>query len=249
MTNKFGHYLEEYYSCIRNIVIIYFMACILLAKDISSKDTEECAGIEILTYSEHADPRIGAYTLQYARLFETIGWLYVYHIRNQRYEFPGANVPSDNDDIFRWSDVFQPIGSCPPVKTTRESLGSSRVKITDLFFSGMGRFLNNNIVYQPNFRSALDRRKSEWKELLNITHSPYVAFHMRRTDKVGTESAYSSAVQYLSHMLVANGQIWPKRIFVMTDDPRAVDELKRFVPHGEVEVCSAAEITRAVKLV
>ena len=171
----------------------------------STNCDDACDGLEIIAPSEHQIPKIGVFSLQYARLFETIGWCYLLHIRNQRYEFPGANFlfeeDQNNNETFHWNNVFKPIGKCPAVKTVRTLLEFSGAEVNDFFISGMARFLVLNLVYQPSFRSEIDNRKKEWKNYLNISNSPYVAFHMRRTDKVGTEAAFSSAIQYLSHLL------------------------------------------------
>ena len=211
---------------------------------------DNCVGLEIFAPSEYSNPRTGSFSLQYGRLFQTIGWCYVLHTQNQRCELPGVNFPPDvqpnKNENFQWGNVFIPIGNCPATKTVQTLLEAKNRVINDKFIAGMARFVKNNLAFRPNFRSELDHRKKEWKEYLHLSNSSYTAFHMRRTDKVGTEAVFSSAIQYLSHLL-AKSQVWPKKIFVMTDDPRAVDEVRMFVPSGVVEVSSVANITRAFR--
>ena len=190
-----GH-LKSYWT--RNITLytvlgIFLYGCIIIGNNYFNGNNS-CIGREIFAPSEYPNPKIGAFSLQYGRLFQTIGWCYVLHTQNQRCELPGINFPPDlqpnKNENFQWGNVFKPIGNCPATKTVRTLLEAKNRVIDDKFIAGMARYVSYNIEFKPNFRFELNRRKEEWKETLHLSNSSYTAFHMRRTDKVGTEAHF-----------------------------------------------------------
>ena len=205
--------------------------------------------VEVLAPSLFSDPKLGEYSAQYARLNWMIMALFSISQKKISYDFPGANFQFENREIVFWTDVFKPMGTCAPTKTVNLMETSNEINLNNAAnFERVVDYLRKNILYQPDFNRELVARKMEWKNNFNISNDKeYVSFHMRRTDKVGTESVYCSAIQYLSYMLSANKE-WPRIIFIMTDDPRAVEEVKAFVPdNGLVAVYSTAKYSRAVR--
>ena len=230
------------------IVAVVTVVIITLIKTCASRHEVSSDNIEILAPSDYSDPKVGLYHPQYSHLNWMITALFFLSTKKLSYDFPGANMLSENisrDAVF-WTDVFKPMGNNTPTKTVNLMETANKIDLSMVAnFERLVDFLKEKISYQPDFYKELDARKMEWKKTFNISDDrEYVSFHMRRTDKVGTESTYCSAIQYLSYMLSENKE-WPRNIFIMTDDPRAVEEVKMFIPvSGLVAVHSAAEFTR-----
>lgn len=72
--------------------------------------------------------------------------------------------------------------------------------------------------------------------------------HVRRTDKVGTEAAFHSIEEYMTHVedyfltLETNGTTIPRRIFLASDDARVIDEARKKYP--QYEVIGDSEVAR-----
>lgn len=64
--------------------------------------------------------------------------------------------------------------------------------------------------------------------------------HVRRTDKVGTEAAFHSIEEYMTHVedyyltLETNGTKQTRRIFLASDDARVIEEARKKYPHYEI---------------
>lgn len=71
---------------------------------------------------------------------------------------------------------------------------------------------------------------------------------MRRTDKVGTEAAFHSIEEYMTHVedyfltLEINGTTVPRRIFLASDDARVIEEARKKYP--QYEIIGDAEVAR-----
>ncbi|XP_020715932.1 alpha-(1,6)-fucosyltransferase isoform X2 [Ceratitis capitata] len=69
---------------------------------------------------------------------------------------------------------------------------------------------------------------------------PIVGVHVRRTDKVGTEAAFHPIEEYMTHVedyfltLEINGTTVPRRIFLASDDARAIEEARNKYPQYEI---------------
>ncbi|XP_044727696.1 alpha-(1,6)-fucosyltransferase [Chrysoperla carnea] len=75
--------------------------------------------------------------------------------------------------------------------------------------------------------------------------SPIVGIHVRRTDKIGTEAAFHSIEEYMSHvndyydrlelmMSTQNQQLDQRRVYIATDDPKVITAAKRQYPQYEI---------------
>ncbi|XP_030380911.1 alpha-(1,6)-fucosyltransferase [Scaptodrosophila lebanonensis] len=82
---------------------------------------------------------------------------------------------------------------------------------------------------------------------------PIVGVHVRRTDKVGTEAAFHSIEEYMTHVedyyrtLEVNGTTVVRRIFLASDDARVIDEARKKYPQyhivGDPEVARMAAVS------
>lgn len=72
--------------------------------------------------------------------------------------------------------------------------------------------------------------------------------HVRRTDKVGTEAAFHSIEEYMTHVedyfltQEINGTTVPRRIFLASDDARVIEEARKKYP--QYEIIGDAEVAR-----
>lgn len=64
--------------------------------------------------------------------------------------------------------------------------------------------------------------------------------HVRRTDKVGTEAAFHSLEEYMSHVdeyfnhLELKQMVDKRRVYLASDDPKVLNEAKNKYPHYEI---------------
>ncbi|XP_068159454.1 alpha-(1,6)-fucosyltransferase [Drosophila tropicalis] len=82
---------------------------------------------------------------------------------------------------------------------------------------------------------------------------PIVGVHVRRTDKVGTEAAFHSIEEYMTHVedyyrtLEINGTAVVRRIFLASDDARVIEEARKKYPQyqivGDPEVARMAAVS------
>lgn len=76
---------------------------------------------------------------------------------------------------------------------------------------------------------------------------------MRRTDKVGTEAAFHSLEEYMSHVsdyydyLELNQVVDKRRIYLASDDPKVIQEAVNKYPNYEILGDSLIAKTAAVK--
>ncbi|KAL9877974.1 alpha-(1,6)-fucosyltransferase 8 isoform 3-T3 [Glossina fuscipes fuscipes] len=107
----------------------------------------------------------------------------------------------------------------------------------------VGQFLKYLLRPQKSIKNFLvsGATKLGWSK-------PIVGIHVRRTDKVGTEAAFHSIEEYMTHVedyfltLETNGTMIPRRIFLASDDARVIDEARKKYP--QYEVIGDSEVAR-----
>ncbi|XP_023306207.2 alpha-(1,6)-fucosyltransferase [Lucilia cuprina] len=107
----------------------------------------------------------------------------------------------------------------------------------------VGQFLKYLLRPQQGTKEFLESgmAKLGWKK-------PIVGVHVRRTDKVGTEAAFHSIEEYMTHVedyfltQEINGTNVPRRIFLASDDARVIEEARKKYPH--YEIIGDAEVAR-----
>ncbi|XP_037935863.1 alpha-(1,6)-fucosyltransferase [Teleopsis dalmanni] len=107
----------------------------------------------------------------------------------------------------------------------------------------VGQFLKYLLRPQQGTQQFLEAglTKLGWRK-------PIVGVHVRRTDKVGTEAAFHSIEEYMTHVedyfltLEINGTIVPRRIFLASDDARVIDEARKKYP--QYEIIGDSEVAR-----
>jgi len=112
----------------------------------------------------------------------------------------------------------------------------------------LGQFLKYMLRPQPHLQEMLDNTVSN-----TGFKGPIVGIHVRRTDKVGTEAAFHSVEEYMTHveewfnMYQLNHKIDKKRVFVASDDPKVLAECrKKFSEYefiGDQEVAKSAAVS------
>ncbi|CAH0387109.1 unnamed protein product [Bemisia tabaci] len=111
----------------------------------------------------------------------------------------------------------------------------------------IGQFLKYMLKYQPATKQMLD----DFGRKVNF-QNPIVGVHIRRTDKVGTEAAFHSVEEYMSHVeeyfqqLLVSQPVPQKRIYLATDDPKVFTEIRQKYP--EYEVLGDAVISKSASL-
>lgn len=109
---------------------------------------------------------------------------------------------------------------------------------------------NPPVYFQSQFIWYLMRSNNHMKEILDkaaakipFGEGPIVGLQIRRTDKIGTEAAFHSVAEYMKWT-----ELWfqvqerrhspqrkiKRRVFIATDDPKAVTETKEKYPNYEV---------------
>ncbi|XP_034105397.1 alpha-(1,6)-fucosyltransferase [Drosophila albomicans] len=112
----------------------------------------------------------------------------------------------------------------------------------------VGQFLKYLLRPQTSTRDFLNSgmRNLGWQR-------PIVGVHVRRTDKVGTEAAFHSIEEYMTHVedyyrtLEINGTSVVRRIFLASDDARVIEEARKKYPQyrivGDPEVARMAAVS------
>lgn len=94
------------------------------------------------------------------------------------------------------------------------------------------------LSYVLRFQNSTQRRIEEFKRSQGYAH-PIVGLHIRQTDK-NREAAYHDVEEYMSHAeefyarLALTKPVSTKRVFVATDEPRVIGQIKSRFPHYEV---------------
>ncbi|XP_005179639.2 alpha-(1,6)-fucosyltransferase [Musca domestica] len=107
----------------------------------------------------------------------------------------------------------------------------------------VGQFLKYLLRPQKGTQEFLENSMAKlgWKK-------PIVGVHVRRTDKVGTEAAFHSIDEYMTHVedyyltQEINGTSMTRRIFLASDDARVIDEARKKYP--QYEIIGDAEVAR-----
>ncbi|XP_073815042.1 alpha-(1,6)-fucosyltransferase 8 [Musca autumnalis] len=107
----------------------------------------------------------------------------------------------------------------------------------------VGQFLKYLLRPQKGTQEFLENSMAKlgWKK-------PIVGVHVRRTDKVGTEAAFHSIDEYMTHVedyyltQEINGTTMTRRIFLASDDARVIDEARKKYP--QYEIIGDAEVAR-----
>uniref|UniRef100_A0A1I8NTE8 Alpha-(1,6)-fucosyltransferase n=1 Tax=Stomoxys calcitrans TaxID=35570 RepID=A0A1I8NTE8_STOCA len=107
----------------------------------------------------------------------------------------------------------------------------------------VGQFLKYLLRPQKGTKAFLETSMAKlgWKK-------PIVGVHVRRTDKVGTEAAFHSIDEYMTHVedyyltQEINGTSMARRIFLASDDARVIDEARKKYP--QYEIIGDAEVAR-----
>ncbi|XP_069156944.1 alpha-(1,6)-fucosyltransferase isoform X2 [Procambarus clarkii] len=95
----------------------------------------------------------------------------------------------------------------------------------------IGQFLKYMLRLQPKTQEMLD----SMAETLGF-QKPIVGVHVRRTDKVGTEAAFHSIEEYMSHVenyytaLKLHQADVVKRVYLASDDPTVISEAQKKYP-------------------
>nr|CAG4646137.1 EOG090X03KK [Macrothrix elegans] len=111
----------------------------------------------------------------------------------------------------------------------------------------IGQFMKYLLRYQPETQKMLENAQ----ESMNFK-KPIVGVHVRRTDKVGTEAAYHSIDEYMSHvadyftMLEVKQKVETKRVYLASDDPSVLPEARKRYPEyeflGDISIAKGAAV-------
>jgi len=108
----------------------------------------------------------------------------------------------------------------------------------------VSQFLKYMLRPQPHLRAMLKATEENFK----FEH-PIVGVHIRRTDKVGTEAAFHSVEEYMTHVLewfrkqkLTNPEV-KVRVYVASDEPRVLGECRKKYP--DVEFLGDQDIARS----
>lgn len=99
----------------------------------------------------------------------------------------------------------------------------------------VGQFLKYLLKPKHSIKEMLENGmdKLGWKK-------PIVGVHVRRTDKVGTEAAFHSLDEYMTHVedyyltMEINGTNIDRRIFLASDDARVIEEARKKYPNYDI---------------
>lgn len=111
----------------------------------------------------------------------------------------------------------------------------------------LGQFLKYLIRPQPTLADDIEltRQRLEYK-------NPIVGVHIRRTDKIGSEAAFHSLHEYMSHVDDYYNQremiekVDKRRVYLASDDPNVINEAKEKYP--DYEIISDSAFSRAAGL-
>ncbi|XP_037574381.1 alpha-(1,6)-fucosyltransferase [Dermacentor silvarum] len=156
-------------------------------------------------------------------------------------------TPSGN-----WSTFFQPVAgpSCDGVHIDKETIifmpgqrsrTETRRRILDLPTSIIRTLVANHaepyawwcgliVSYILRLQNSTQQKIENFKKKIGYKR-PIVSLHIRRTDKDG-EAAHHNVNEYMHHAeefysaLALRGETVEKRVFVATDEPSVIDEIK-----------------------
>ena len=91
----------------------------------------------------------------------------------------------------------------------------------------------------------------------NLTVFYIHRIHVRRTDKIGSEAAFHSVDEYMTHVndyydqLEVSRKIKKRRVYVASDDPGVIEEIKLrlvWMPHRCCQMCHGINIKVDIKV-
>jgi glycoprotein 6-alpha-L-fucosyltransferase len=143
-------------------------------------------------------------------------------------------IENDESRFFNFSTLYGK--ELKPLRSVPADLNSRLEKLTG---SPVSWFHGQIIKFLLKFSPQIQTRISEAMKILNFVN-PIVGVQIRRTDKLFWEAEFYSVEKYMSYVeeyfdrLEMTEEVKKRRIYLSTDDPETLEELKRKFPQYEV---------------